>query len=200
MDICDLIREDGGYLRIEKLPKYGIKKEFAYVWLSHHPEIKNCGHGLYYDSTMIDPDREFALTYHKSDLIFSHETALWLRGIIDERPNIMTVTLPAGYNTRHLTNKDYIEVFTYRREVYNVGASTVTTRQSHEVRCYNKERAVCDVIRSIRLGKSNLHTPNHFLDRYFNEASKEDVKTLLAYASMMCIDSEMKVLTRLLYG
>lgn len=200
MDIRDLIQEDDGYLRIEKLAKYGITKEFAYSYLAQHPEIKRCGHGLYYDSSLIDPDYEYALTYHKGDLIFSHETALWLHGLIDERPRIMTVTLPAGYNTRHLTNKDYVYVYTFREDVYKTGIIDIGTRHNHTVRCYNKERAVCDVVRAVRLGKTNLHMPNRFIERYFESATDSDVDILLEYASMMSIKNEMTVLARLLYG
>lgn len=200
MTIEELITQNDGYLRVELLEKTGIAKDAAYAWLSKHPEVKRCGHGLYYDSSAIDLDCEYALSYHKDDLFFSHETALWLRGIIDERPNVMTVTLPAGYNTRYMAGRDDVDVYTFRRDVYIAGAGITMTHQGHEVRCYNTERAVCDVIRSIKHGKSRLVTPTKFLDRYFAQTNEADIQTLLEYAKLLSVETEMRILVRLLYG
>lgn len=201
MDIRDLILKNGSYLRTELIEKNGIAKDSAYSYLSKHPEVKRCGHGLYYDSSMINLDCEYALSYHKDDsLIFSHETALWLRGLLDERPRIMTVTLPAGYNTRYMAGRDDVDVYTFRSDVYPAGMGEATTWQGHKVRCYSRERAVCDVIRAIKHEKSNLATPTSFLDRYFDEAGERDIQELLGIARLLSIETEMRILVRLLYG
>lgn len=199
MTIEELIVKNGGYLRAELIEKNGFQKDSVYAWLSKHPEIKRCGHGLYYDSSKIKLDCEYALSYHKDDLIFSHDTALWLHGFLDERPNVMTVTLPTGYNTRYMAGRDDVDVYTFRRDIYPAGAGKVITWQGHEVRCYSPERAVCDVIRSIKHGKSRLATPTKFLDRYFEQAGEAEIQKLLEYAKLLSVETEMRILIRLLY-
>lgn len=200
MTIEELILENGGYLRSELIEKNGLHKDFVYAWLSKHLEVKRCGHGLYYNSSLITLDCEYALSYHKDDLIFSHETALWLHGIIDERPRIMTVTLPAGYNTRYMASRPDVDIYTFRRNIYPAGEGKVKTWQGHEVRCYSNERAVCDIIRAVKHKKSNLATPTKFLDRYFKYVTEEEIGKLLEYSALLSVESEIQTLVRIFYG
>lgn len=199
MTIEELILKNNGYLRTELIEKNGFQKDAVYAWLGKHPEIKRCGHGLYYDSSKTALDCEYALSYHKDDLVFSHETALWLHGFLDERPRIMTVTLPVGYNTRYMAGRNDVDVYTFRRDIYPAGAGVVNTQQGHSVRCYTPERAVCDVVRSIKHEKSNLLTPTKLLGRYFEQTGEKEIREMLSYAKLLSVETEMKILTRLLY-
>lgn len=77
---------------------------------------------------------------------FSNETALFLLDLTDRTPNRFDMTFPATYN---LTNvkKEQIIALTVKKEWYEEGILQVRSPGENNIKVYNMERTLCDILR-----------------------------------------------------
>ena len=92
------------------------------------------------------PDELYQLSLSNSRIIFSHETALHLLGLMEREPRHINVTVKAGYNASHLRKKG-IRVYQVKLEFAELGMTEVRTSFGNPVHAYDMERTICDVIR-----------------------------------------------------
>lgn len=78
--------------------------------------------------------------------IFSNETALFLLDLTDRTPNMFDMTFPETYN---LTNvkKEQIIALTVKKEWYEEGILQVRSPGENNIKVYNMERTLCDILR-----------------------------------------------------
>lgn len=78
--------------------------------------------------------------------IFSNETALFLLDLTDRTPNRFDMTFPETYN---LTNvkKEQIIALTVKKEWYEEGILQVRYPGENNIKVYNMERTLCDILR-----------------------------------------------------
>lgn len=94
------------------------------------------------------PD-EFALLQEQCrDAIFSYGTALYLWGLSDRTPNIFDITVPQGKNISILKrNNPRLWCHYSSKEFYEIGITKIRSPFGREVRLYDKERCICDLIK-----------------------------------------------------
>lgn len=78
--------------------------------------------------------------------VLSHETALSLLDLSDDTPERITMTFPRGYNTSRVVASG-ICAKTIAADLLTLGVTTVATPYGNEVRCYDAERTLCDMVR-----------------------------------------------------
>lgn len=110
--------------------------------------------------------------------IFSHETALFLHDLILQEPSHYSITVGNGYNPSNLRSGQ-IQIYTVKRELYELGAVSVRTPMGHVVPAYEIERAICDLIRS----RSRINTQMilNVLKQYFQSRDRKP-EVLKSYA------------------
>ena len=109
-------------------------------------ELERVARGVYQLPTLIDDDM-FNAQLHRKQMIYSHDTALYLHELCDRDPVAYTVTVPAGYNTKRLKEAGFT-VFSLNRDLYGQDIALVKTLHGRLVRAYSAERTVCDCLRS----------------------------------------------------
>ena len=119
------------------LRKYVIEKSFERV-----------AHGIYLAPDAWK-DSLYLLALRCPQAIFSHETALYLHDLTDREPMQYAVTVRNGYNPSKLT-ADGIKVYTVKKELHALGAMNTVTAFGHSVPVYDRERTICDIVRSRR--------------------------------------------------
>ena len=92
-------------------------------------------------------DELYHAQLRRKQMIYSHDTALFLHGLNDRDPLKYTVTVPTGYNTKRLTDEGF-KVFSLKKELQEQDIEEVKTSYGHLVRAYNVERTICDCLRS----------------------------------------------------
>lgn len=126
-------------------------------------------------------DRLFALSRRSKQIVFSHETALYLHGVLDEPPAHPTVTALNNY-LPSAAFREVCKVYCVKEELFGLGRVKVATPAGNPVPAYDLERTVCDMARSRnKLGNAA------FLDaikRYAASPGK-DLERLSAYAEKM---------------
>jgi predicted transcriptional regulator of viral defense system len=115
-------------------------------------ELERVARGVYQNPTVMDDDM-FNAQLHRKQMVYSHDTALYLHELCDRDPATYTVTVPTGYNTKRLKDAGFM-VFSLNKELYEQDIVEAKTLQGRLVKAYSAERTVCDCLRS----RSRLET------------------------------------------
>lgn len=92
------------------------------------------------------PDELYILSLCSPNIIFSHETALFLNGITERTPAIHSFTLPKDKRLSSTFSKDC--AIHYADKIsWDIGKTEIKTPMGNFVPCYDAERSVCDLIR-----------------------------------------------------
>ncbi|MDR0915655.1 MAG: type IV toxin-antitoxin system AbiEi family antitoxin domain-containing protein [Oscillospiraceae bacterium] len=109
-------------------------------------ELERVARGVYQLPQIMDDDM-FNAQLHRKQVIYSHDTALFLHGLNDRDPLKYSVTVPTGYNTKQLVGEGF-RVFSLKKDLQEQDIVEVPTGHGHLVRTYSVERTVCDCLRS----------------------------------------------------
>ena len=112
--------------------------------------------------------------------IYSHDTALYLLGYSDRTPSKYDMTFPQGYNSKKLAEYN-LKVRHVKAENYELGITTLVSPMGNEIKAYNLERSLCDILRG---SGSNIELINSAMKQY--AYSKErNIPLLLEYAQQL---------------
>lgn len=127
-------------------------------------------------------------------LIFSHLTALFLFHLADHEPFYPIVTMPNGYNPSPLY-KRRVQVFTVRKDLFEVGLTERKTMYGNYVRCYNLDRTIVDLIRS----RSRMELEQYMdgIKHYFDSPDK-NLPLLTQYAEIFHVKNQVQGLASIL--
>ena len=102
--------------------------------------------GTYTLSSEIHDDM-YTMMLRSPHIIFSHETALFLNGLSDRTPFIQSLTIPSNASLPKSINGE-CNCFYVNELLYPLGVTECKTAFGNQVRCYNPERTICDIVRS----------------------------------------------------
>ena len=177
--IIDMLKENNGYITSKEVTANNISREYINI-LIREGKLEKLARGVYYDKNMNaldDPYLTFQLTH--PDTVFSHFTALEFHGMTEAIPYIMEIT-----TKRNKYSKDYKKYHVYyvKAEILKLGMEKVKTSYGNYVNAYDRERCVCDIIRSIN--RQDIEQVQKVLRNYSNQL---DIMKLSEYAKKMGI-------------
>ncbi len=122
-------------------------------------------------------------------MIFSYGTALYLLGMSDRVPHIIDVTIPQGYNVSTI-KKDHSSIrFHYvKKELWDLGIMSIQSPMGAEVRVYDKERCICDLIRDKNDIDMQLYT--QAVKEYFK--IENNARKILKYGKIFGIEEKIR--------
>ncbi|MBD5558890.1 MAG: hypothetical protein HDQ87_00805 [Clostridia bacterium] len=115
--------------------------------------------------------------------ILSHDTALYLHGLIPEAPKETSITLPTGHSPDPVVRAE-CKLYFIGEPLMDLGLTLVPTPQGNLVPSYDLERTICDITRS----RARVGTDLFFdaLMKYVDDPRK-DLDRLNEYADkFMC--------------
>ena len=174
--IRDILKDQNGILLTSDLLKYGIPRTYLSI-LEKKGEVQRISRGVY-SATGYMVDEMVGIQARYKGAIFSHETALYLLGLSDRTPLFYSVTVPAGYNATSLKESG-AKVYFVNRGLYQLGSITVRSPHGNDIRTFNLERTVCDVLRS--RNQVDIQLVNEALKRYVMKKER-DLDLLYNYA------------------
>jgi len=183
MDV--LLEQNKGIIETASITAAGISKPYFAEYVKKH-HLERVSHGIYVsmDAWM---DHMYLLQLRYDQAIFSHETALFLHDLTDREPIQYAVTVKTGYNTSKLLDTN-AKVYTIRKDLYVLGETEATTSFGHVVRIYNKERTVCDIVRS--RSRVEIQTFQDALKQY-SKSKDKNLRQLMEYARKFHIERIM---------
>ena len=133
-------------------------------------------------------DELLSISKRSNQIIFSHETALFLHGISDRTPFEHTITVPSDY-TVSAAIKNECKVYYIKPELFDLGRTTLNTPAGNEVPVYDLERTICDMIRS----RNKVGTETFLAALKLYAASpKKDLNKLHSYAKKIRVANVLR--------
>lgn len=185
--VKELLKQKGGILTSGEVKEAGVDYK-TLQRMSQDGDIERVEHGLYMDPNQMED--EYLLTQYRCKKgIFSHETALYFHDLTDLTPFQLMLTIPSGYNTRLLKEKDKYKFFYVDEKLHTLGRITVETPFGNQVHIYDKERTICDCLKKMNQLDSDL--VNEAIKRYVTTPGT-DYSRLLQYASIFKIKERVR--------
>lgn len=141
----DLIKENNGTIVTSDLDKYNIPRIYL-TKLMDMGKIERVKRGIYVAVGEIE-DEMFYMQAKYPKLIYSHETALFIHQLTDRNPFEYAVTVPSGYKAPQNVS-DNNKIYYIKRELHLLGVVTAKTSFGNEIKVYDVERTICDILRS----------------------------------------------------
>lgn len=187
-----MVERGNGYLLTTNVLDNGISKPTLAEYVKKR-NMERVAHGVY-RSEDAWPDDLYCLALTNSRIVFSHETALSLHGLMEREPSEISVTVSAGYNATHL-RKQGIRVYQVKPEVYPLGVIEAKTYFGNPVRAYDMERSICDLLRS--KNRTDIQVFRYALKEYMS-SDRKNLNRLMSYAKAFQIDSLVRTYTEVM--
>jgi predicted transcriptional regulator of viral defense system len=174
--IRGILKDHNGILFTSDLAELGIPRTYLSILLKNG-EIQRVSRGIYSAADyMIDEMASIQARFKVA--IFSHETALFLLGLTDRAPLFYSVTVRTGYNASPLKTSG-AKVYFVNRDLYPVGLLIMKSPHGNDIRTFNLERTVCDVLRS--RNQMDIQFVNEMLKKYIRHQNR-NIDRLYDYA------------------
>ena len=180
------IVDDSGILLTKNAIDAGISKHALYNFIRNNG-FEKAAHGVYASPETWE-DENYILSLRCPQGVLSHDEALYYHGLTDREPLQKTITIYTGYGTSRMV-ADGIKVFTVKKELLDIGKEIVKTSYSHDIPLYNRERTICDLIRS--RNRFEIQDFQTALKTYIMGKNK-NLNRLMEYAKLFHVDKKIR--------
>jgi predicted transcriptional regulator of viral defense system len=149
--------------------------------------LERSRHGVYTLPDTVHDDM-YTLMLRSKQIVFSHDTALFLNGLSERTPFIHTVTIPSN-SALPKSLKGECNCYYIKPELHEIGLITKTTTFGNEVRCYDPERTICDILRS--RNRLDEETVVSAIKKYAS-FDKKNLNRLSIYAQQFKVKKDLK--------
>ena len=190
--IDKLVASGNGYLKTMQVVESGISKHTLAAYVSDR-NMEKVAHGIYLSRERW-PDPYYELMLNNQRIIYSHESALHLHGLMEREPRRMNVTVPVGYNATHLRKRG-VRVYQEQPDVCTMGKETVNTQYGNPVQAFDLERAICDLIRQKKT--VDIQVFQYAMKEYM-KSDKKNIRRLMKYAKSLGILDQVRLYTEVM--
>ena len=180
------IVDDSGILLTKNAIEAGISKHALYNFIRDNG-FEKAAHGVYASPETWE-DENYILSLRCPQGVLSHDEALYYHGLTDREPLQKTITIYTGYGTSRMV-ADGIKVFTVKKELLDIGKEIVKTSYGHDIPLYNRERTICDLIRS--RNRFEIQDFQAALKTYIMGKNK-NLNRLMEYAKLFHVDKKIR--------
>lgn len=133
-------------------------------------------------------DDMYTLMLRSDKIVFSHDTALFLNGLSERTPFEHSVTIPSNCVLSNVL-MDECKCYYIKPDLFDVGVVKKKTTFGNEVRCYDAERTICDLLRS--RNRIDEETVINAIKKYAAYKEK-DLNRLATYAEKFRVGKILK--------
>jgi len=187
MDIIESIAEENSGIITNRTALERNVSRATLSYLCAKEKITRIAAGQYIIQNEFE-DELYSISLRSSNIVFSHETALFLHGLSDRTPFLHSITAPCG-NLPSTSLRGGCKVYTIKPELFELGVTTITTQFGNNVKVYDLERTLCDIVRS----RSRVGTET-FLSavKAYSKRPDKNLNVLSDYANRMGITNILK--------
>lgn len=182
----DVIEENDGLILTKSVVESGVPRQYLSNFVKEGL-LERIAHGVYISPSSFE-DEMYILQSINNRVIFSHETSLYLHDLTDRDPINLSVTVPSGYNASKL-KEDGLDVYFIKKELHDLGKMVGKTVYGRPIFIYNKERTICDIVRS--RSSIDISILNEGLKRYVEDKEK-NIPLLMRYAKQLNIQTILR--------
>lgn len=181
--MCEIMKKNKGYITSSMVDEVGIHRMYLKMLLKKGI-IRRVDKGIYLDVNVVN-DKLYTYYLRNQHFIYSHFTSLYLHNIIGTIRGKYDLTITNEYHNPLLKPNN---LYFVDKSIYLLGKENIKTKCGNIVTCYNLERTICDLIRSIK--RLNEHDVNIMIKRYLKDPNC-NLKRLYEYAEKMGIYDEV---------
>ena len=133
-------------------------------------------------------DDMYTLMLRSEKIVFSHDTALFLNGLSERTPFTHSVTIPSN-SVLSDTLMEECTCYYIKPELFTLGMVWKKNTFGNEVRCYDAERTICDLLRSRK--RMDEETVISAIKKYAAYKDK-DLNRLAVYAEKFSVSKILK--------
>ena len=182
--IKQIMNVNNGMLSTRMIEPLNISRQYLSVMESNN-DIEKVSRGIYLSPSAFE-DSYFSFQQKYKKAIFSHMNALYFYGMTEEFPYNYTVTVPQSYHVDTVNEK--CNVFYVSEDIYELGVIEIETPNGNKVRAYDKERCICDIIRS--KGRMDSEQVKKTIKQYI-QCKDKDIAKLSEYSKKMGINDKV---------
>ncbi len=185
--VIKIANENNNVFKTKMIVEAGIRKEKIREMLECGL-IEKLGYGLYsLSGEDVDEYYEFQQKCPKG--VFSYGTSAYFWDLSDKVPNVLSCTVPRGYNTSRLKIDTKVRYHYVPQDLYNVGIIEITSPQGAKIYVYDRERTICDLVRDRK--KVDMQLYSNALNVYFKSREK-NIRRLMKYGKVFRITEELE--------
>ena len=182
--IKQIMNTNNGMLSTRMIEPLNISRQYLSI-MENNNDIEKVSRGIYLSPNAFE-DSYFSFQQKYKKAIFSHMNALYFYGMAEEFPYNYTVTVPQSYHVDTVNEK--CNVFYVSDDIYELGIVEIETPNGNKVRVYDKERCICDIIRS--KGRMDSEQVKKTIKQYMQSRDK-DIAKLSEYSKKMGINKKV---------
>lgn len=182
--IKQIMNTNNGMLSTRMIEPLNISRQYLSI-MENNNDIEKVSRGIYLSPNAFE-DSYFSFQQKYKKAIFSHMNALYFYGMTEEFPYNYTVTVPQSYHVDTVNEK--CNVFYVSDDIYELGIVEIETPNGNKVRVYDKERCICDIIRS--KGRMDSEQVKKTIKQYMQSRDKDIVK-LSEYSKKIGINKKV---------
>lgn len=186
-----IVRENNGILNMSEVGG-DISRTYLFEYIKQRG-LERISKGIYASSDMWE-DTLYLMQLRYKQMIFSHETALYLLDMAEREPLRYTVTVRTAYHAQSLVEQG-VKIYKVKNELFDMGVTTAETSMGNTVRCYNIERTLCDLVRCG--DKADKQDFTAAIKSYMRSRDK-NIPLLMRYAKQLRVEKEMRQYTEVL--
>ena len=168
--IKQIMNTNNGMLSTRMIEPLNISRQYLSI-MQNNNDIEKVSRGIYLSPSAFE-DSYFSFQQKYKKAIFSHMNALYFYGMTEEFPYNYTVTVPQSYHVDTVNEK--CNVFYVSDDIYELGVVEIETPNGNKVRAYDKERCICDIIRS--KGRMDSEQVKKTIKQYMQSRDKDIAK------------------------
>ena len=182
--IKQIMNVNNGMLSTRMIEPLNISRQYLSI-MESNKDIEKVSRGIYLSPSAFE-DSYFSFQQKYKKAIFSHMNALYFYGMTEEFPYNYTGTVPQSYHVDTVNEK--CNVFYVSEDIYELGVVEIETPNGNKVRAYDKERCICDIIRS--KGRMDSEQVKKTIKQYI-QCKDKDIAKLSEYSKKMGINDKV---------
>ena len=185
--IKELLEANSGIVTTKQIEEHGISRVYI-KQLIDKGIISKVKNGIYISQDILE-DEFYIFQLKNKTAIFSYNTALYLLSSTERTPDKIDVTVYSGYNRQRFPNN--IRTHYVQKNFLNIGVITVKSPQGFDVRSYNLERTICDILKNRNTGIDKEQT-NKFI-RNMIVHNQVDINKVYEYAKNLKCTKQLEL-------
>ncbi|MBR5799966.1 MAG: type IV toxin-antitoxin system AbiEi family antitoxin domain-containing protein [Lachnospiraceae bacterium] len=192
----EMAKKTGGMITTSQIEKAGISRVLIPTFIDEGVLVKEA-RGIYYYADEFPDDLQI-IQANNPRVVYSYGTALYLWDMSDRTPHVWDVSVPQGFNaTRLKKDNKNIRLHYINADKWSVGITETLTPDGNNVRLYDKERCIIDLIK--KKDKIDKQLYLQALHEYFNDRTNDHVQ-LIRYAKIFHIERPVRDYMDILTG
>lgn len=185
-EIYEMLKENNNIITTAQVTALGYSRALLSKYVKAGL-LERSRQGVYVLADAVHDDM-YTLMLRSESIIFSHDTALFLNGLSERTPFIHSITIPSNKGLPHSLKNECV-CYYIKPELHKVGLIHKKTTFGNDVRCYNMERTICDLLRSRK--RCDEETVISAIKNYA-ECKEKDLNLLATYAKQFKVHKELK--------